>query len=44
MTHREKYVRFRPIADIGPTSNEYRNARQDNPDFGELARLCIDLD
>jgi len=37
-------VRFGPIADIGPASDEHSNARQDNPDFGELARLCIDLD
>src|SRR5262245_58962940 len=32
-------VRYGPKADIGPTSVEYGNARQDNPDFGELARL-----
>jgi hypothetical protein len=38
------HVCFGPIADIGPTSDECSNARQDNPDFGELARLSIDLD
>ena len=37
-------VRFGPKADIGPTSDEHSNARQDNPDLGELARLCNDLD
>jgi len=37
-------VRFGPKADIGLTSDEHSNARQDNPDLGELARLCIDLD
>jgi len=37
-------VCFGPIADIGPISDEYSNARQDNSDFGELAWLCIDLD
>ena len=25
-------------------SNEHSSAGQDNPDFGELAELCIDLD
>ena len=37
-------VRFGPKADIGPTSDGRSNARKDNPDLGELARLCIDLD
>jgi len=44
-------VRFGPIADIeGPVcrlpwaSDKRSRARQDNPDFGELAELCIDLD
>ena len=37
-------VRFGPKADIGLTSDECSDARQDNPDFGELARLRIDLD
>jgi hypothetical protein len=37
-------VRFGPKADMGPTSDEYGNARQDNPDLRELARLCIDFD
>jgi hypothetical protein len=32
-------VRFGPIADIGPTSDERSNARQDNPDLSKLARL-----
>jgi hypothetical protein len=36
-------VRYGPKADIEPTSDEYSYARQDNPDLGELARLCIDL-
>ena len=34
-------VRFGPIADIGPTSDEHSDAWQDNPDLGELARLRI---
>ena len=37
-------VRFGPKADIGTTSDEHSNPRQDNLDLGELARLCIDLD
>jgi len=37
-------VCFGPKADIGLTSDDYSTARQDNPDFSELARLCIDLD
>ena len=37
-------VRFGPKADIAPTSDERSNARQDNPDLGELAELRIDLD
>jgi hypothetical protein len=40
----KRHVCFGPEADIGPTSDEYSNARQDNPDLGELARLRIDLD
>ena len=39
-----QHVRFEPIADIGPTSDEHGNARQDDPDLGELARLRIHLD
>jgi hypothetical protein len=35
---------FGPKADIGPTSDKRSNARQDNPDFGELAGLRINLD
>jgi hypothetical protein len=38
------HVRFGPKADIGLTSDEYSDARQDNRDFGELARLRVDLD
>src|SRR5262245_13332154 len=38
------HVCFGPKADIEPTSDEYSNAGQDNPDLGELARLRIDLD
>ena len=38
------HVRFGPKADIWPTSDGHSNARQDNPDLGELARLRIDLD
>jgi hypothetical protein len=37
-------VRFVPIADIGSTSDEHSDARQNNPDLGELARLGLDLD
>jgi len=37
-------VRFGPKADIGWISDEHGNARQDNPDLGEVARPCIDLD
>jgi hypothetical protein len=33
-------VCYGPIADIGPTSDEHSDAWQDNPDLGELARLC----
>src|SRR5262249_22439519 len=40
----QAHVCFGPIADIGLTSDEYSDARQDHPDFGELARLRIDLD
>jgi hypothetical protein len=29
---------------MGPALDEHSDARQDNPDFGELARLRIDLD
>ena len=36
-----RHVRFGPIADIEPTSDEHSNARQDNRDLGELARLHI---
>src|SRR4029453_16854298 len=38
------HVCFGPIADMGPALDEHSDARQDNPDFGELARLRIDLD
>jgi hypothetical protein len=34
-------VRFVPIADIRPTSDERSDAWQDYPDLGELARLRI---
>jgi hypothetical protein len=41
-------VCFVPEADIGPESSlisdEHGRARQNYPDFGELARLRIDLD
>ena len=37
-------VRFGPIADIGSTSDEHSDAWQDHHDFGELARLGVDLD
>jgi len=36
-------VRYGPKADIRPTSDEHSNARQDDPNLGELARLCINL-
>jgi hypothetical protein len=39
-----RHVCFGPIADIGSTSDEHHDAWQDNPDFGELAWLCLDLD
>jgi hypothetical protein len=38
------HVRFVPKADIGSTSDEHSDARQNNPDLGELARLGLDLD
>jgi len=38
------YVCFGPKADIRSTSDEHSDAWQDDPDLGELARLCIDLD
>src|SRR5262245_20841386 len=38
------HVCFGPIADIEDISDELRGAWQNNPDFGELARLCIDFD
>jgi hypothetical protein len=37
-------VRFGPKADIGPISDERSNARQNNLDLREFARLRIDLD
>ena len=40
------HVRFVPIADIWPAQDWSRNnsrARQNHPDFGELARLRIDF-
>jgi hypothetical protein len=37
------HVCFVPEADMG-RSDEHSDAWQDNPDLGELARLCIDLD
>jgi hypothetical protein len=40
----KKHVRFGPTADIWSTSDERGNARQDDPDLRELARLRIDLD
>ena len=33
-----------PKAEIGPISDKYSNARQDNPDLGEFARLRLNLD
>jgi hypothetical protein len=39
-----RHVCFRPKANIGLTSDEHSDARQDNADFGELARLGIHLD
>ena len=38
------YVRFTPESGHGPISDEHSDARQDNPDFGELAGLRINLD
>ena len=41
-----RHVRFVPIADIGRAQNYLRSnsrTRQNNPDFGELPRLRIDL-
>jgi hypothetical protein len=41
------HVRFGPIADIRNDyehSDKHPSAGQNNPDFGELAELCIDLD
>ena len=40
----QAHVCFGPIADIGPALDEHSDAWQDKSDFGELARLCIDLD
>jgi hypothetical protein len=37
-------VRYGPIADIGSTSDEHSDARQNNSDLGELARLGLNLD
>ena len=37
-------VCFVPKADIGQTSDEHHDTWQDNPDFSELAWLCLDLD
>src|SRR5262249_16097826 len=37
-------VCYRPIADITANLDERSSAGQDNCDFGELARLCIDFD
>ena len=37
-------VGFGPIADIGSTSDEHSDARQNNSDLGELARLGLNLD
>jgi len=33
-----RHVCFGPIADIGSTSDEHSDARQNNSDLGELAR------
>jgi phage replication-related protein YjqB (UPF0714/DUF867 family) len=38
------HVCFGPIADIEGISDELSGARKNNPDFRELAQLCIDLD
>jgi hypothetical protein len=38
------HVGFGPIADIGSTSDEHSDARQNNSDLGELARLGLNLD
>ena len=38
------HVCFGPIADIGSTSDELSDARQNNSDLGELARLGLNLD
>jgi len=37
-------VRYGPIADIPSPSNKRGSARQNDPDFGELARPSVDLD
>jgi len=37
-------ARFGPSTDIPPLSNKRGSARQGDRDFGELARLRIDLD
>jgi hypothetical protein len=39
-----RHVCFGPKADIGPISDERSNARQNNLDLREFARLRIDLD
>jgi hypothetical protein len=44
MCSAKRNVCFGPIADIGSTSDEHRDARQNNPDLGGLARLGLDLD
>src|SRR5262249_59186246 len=44
MSSAQAHVCFRPIADIAPTSDEHSDARQNNADFGELARARIHLD
>jgi len=38
------HARFGPRTDIPPLSNKRGSARQGDRDFGELARLRIDLD
>jgi len=43
MCSANRHVCFGPKADIRPTSDEHSNARQDDPNLGELARLCINL-
>jgi len=40
----QAHVGFGPIADIGSTSDEHSDARQNNSDLGELARLGLNLD